>query len=69
VHEAGFFSNQQVTGKTATLARVGSAELMAEGMRRGSACTGDFTAIDHLALADVPLVEVRARFGVPPRSA
>jgi len=69
VHEAGFFTNQDVTGTTATLARAGSAELVAEAMRRGSACTGDFTAVDHLALADVPLAEVRARFGVPARSA
>jgi hypothetical protein len=68
VHEAGFFSNEAVTGKTATMARAGSAELVAEAMRRGSACTGDFTAADHLALADVPLAEVRARFGVPARS-
>jgi hypothetical protein len=69
VHEAGFFSNESVTGKTATLARAGSAELIAEAMRRGSECIGDFTAADHLALADVPLAEVRARFGVPARSA
>ncbi len=55
VHEAGFFTNEAVTGKTATLAREGSAVLMAEGMRRGSRCTGDFTAMDHLGAAAVPV--------------
>jgi hypothetical protein len=27
--------------------------------------TGDFTTIDHLALVERPLAEVRERFGVP----
>jgi hypothetical protein len=68
VHEAGFFSNDVVTGKTATLAREGSAALMAEGMRRGSQCTGDFTAMDHLGAADVLVEDIRAEFGIPHRS-
>jgi|GEM_PF-6001658 hypothetical protein len=40
--------------------------LLGDAFRRGSQCRGDFTAVDHLALAEVPLVEVRDRFGVPP---
>ncbi|HEY3673014.1 MAG TPA: hypothetical protein VGN51_18890, partial [Acidimicrobiia bacterium] len=64
----GFFSNDVVTGKTATLAREGSAALMAEGMRRGSQCTGDFTAMDHLGAADVLVEDIRAEFGIPHRS-
>jgi ubiquinone biosynthesis protein Coq4 len=69
VHEAGIVSNESVTGKTATLARPGAAEYLAHAMWRGAQCTGDFTAIDHLALVEVPLDEVRARFGVPPLEA
>jgi hypothetical protein len=39
---------------------------MAQAMVRGTQCTGDFTTVDHLALADVPLADVRAHFGIPP---
>jgi hypothetical protein len=57
-----------LTLKAATLSREGAPELLAQALRRGSGCTGDFTTADHLALADVPLDAVRQRFGVPPRS-
>jgi ubiquinone biosynthesis protein Coq4 len=66
VHEAGFLSTATVTAKTATLTREGATDMLARAMLRGSQCTGDFTTADHLALAEVPLAEVRARFGVPP---
>jgi hypothetical protein len=69
VHEAGYLSTEGFIGKTATLDREGAADLLAEGLLRGSQCTDNFTVTDHLALADVPLSEVRARFGVPPRRA
>jgi hypothetical protein len=66
VHEAGFLTNQSVTGKQATLTRAHAPELIAYAIRRGEQCTGDFTTADHLAMADVPLVEVRERYGVVP---
>jgi ubiquinone biosynthesis protein Coq4 len=68
IHEAGFFNNESFVGKTATLEREGAAALLAEGLRRGSQCTGDFTSADHLALAATPLAEVRERYGVPARA-
>jgi hypothetical protein len=68
IHEAGYFNNESFVGKTATLEREGAADLLAEGLSRGSQCTGDFTDADHLAEAAVPLAEVRERYGVPPRS-
>jgi hypothetical protein len=68
VHEAGFFNNESIAGKTATLTREGAADLLGEALLRGSQCTGDFTAADHLSLAATPLDEVRARYGVPARS-
>jgi hypothetical protein len=67
VHEAGYFSKDGFIGKTGTLDREGAADLLSEALLRGSQCTDNFTVTDHLALADVPLSEVRARFGVPPR--
>jgi hypothetical protein len=36
-------------------------------MRRGAACTADIATIDHLALADRPLEDVRASIGITPR--
>ena len=69
IHEAGFFSSNGFVPKTATLDRDGAAQLLAEAFLRGVECTGDYTAADHLALADQPLEDVRARFGIPPRRA
>ena len=68
VHEAGYFNNESFVGKTATLSREGAADLLAEGFRRGAQCTGNFTDVDHLALAATPLADVREQFGVPPRA-
>jgi hypothetical protein len=68
IHEAGYFNDESFVGKTATLEREGAAALLAEGLRRGAACTGDFTHADHLALAATPLAEVRHQFGIPPRA-
>jgi ubiquinone biosynthesis protein Coq4 len=69
VHEAGFLSSPTLVAKTATLTRAGAPEMLARAMWRGAHCTGDFTTADHLAMVDVPLEEVRARFGVPPLDA
>jgi len=41
--------------------------LRGDKFERGSATRQDFTLVDHLARADLPLDEVRDRFGVPPR--
>ena len=68
VHEAGFLGTDEISPKTATLTRAGAPEMLAEAMSRGARCTGDFTTTDHLALVEVPIAEVRARFGVPPLS-
>jgi hypothetical protein len=65
VHEAGYLTNQSITGKQATMTRAGAPELVANAMRRGAGCT-DFTVADHLAMVALPIDDVRARFGVPP---
>jgi hypothetical protein len=47
------------------LSRDGAAELMAKAYLRGRRCSGDTTVADHLALAPLPISEVRAMYGVP----
>jgi len=46
----------------------GAAALLGEAWARGAKTTTDFSQVDHLALAPLPLVEVRERFGVVPRA-
>jgi len=65
-YELGISKTETFVGKEAVFAREGAATLIADALRRGAACTDDFSEIDHLALAHLPLDEVRARFGVPP---
>lgn len=69
VHEAGFLGVGGLSPKAATLTRAGAPEMLAHAMNRGAACTRDFTTADHLAMTSLPIEEVRARYGVPPREA
>lgn len=66
VHEVGAVGHEGLVPRTATLARPGAPELVADAFRRGAACTADFTGADHLAMAEWPIDRVRAEFGVPP---
>lgn len=66
IHEAGVMSIGDIAPKSATLARPGVADTFARALARGSRCTGDFAVADHLAMVEMPLEEVRARFGVAP---
>jgi hypothetical protein len=66
VHEVGIGNAGKLTAEAYTLADPAAARLLAEELARGSACTGDFSLIDHLAIADRSLVEIRAEFGVRP---
>ena len=64
-YELALATSADFVGKTGVLARDGAATLVADALKRGAACTGDFSDIDHLALAHLPLAEVREQFGVP----
>lgn len=68
LYEAGKFDILGITPKVAALGRPGAAAELAEAFRRGSQCTCDFSAIDHLARVDDPLEQVRADCGIPPRT-
>ena len=46
----------------------GAASMLGEAFERGSAVHGDFSQIDHLGIAHRPLAEIRAEYGVVPRS-
>jgi hypothetical protein len=46
----------------------GAADLFAEALQRGAACGGDFTKLDHLAIAHMPLIEIRRELKIPPLS-
>ena len=67
IHEAGFGAPTSIAAaESRTLAAPGAAELLGQEMGRGAACTGDFSLVDHFALAPLPLDEVRKQFGVRP---
>ena len=46
----------------------GAADLFAEALQRGAQCGGDFTKLDHLAIAHMPLIEIRRELKIPPLS-
>jgi hypothetical protein len=66
--ETGTFDIDDITPKTGALDRPGAAAELGEAFRRGNSCTGDFSAIDHLARVDDALDDVRHDCGIPPRS-
>ena len=69
-YEVGFSTRQDsgFIAKQALLERDGAADLFAEALARGAACTGDFAMMDHLAAASRPVAEIREEYGVLPRS-
>ncbi len=66
IHEAGMSRLENFVPKEATMSRPGAAELVGEALERGNRCTKDFSRIDHLAMAEWPIEEVRGHFGVVP---
>ena len=64
-HEAGFVSaNPTLAPDHSSLDSPSAAYLLASELKRGSACSADFSLVDHLALAPLPLTEVRRQFKV-----
>ncbi len=66
IHEAGMLKHGEIMPSPETLERAGATELMGEALERGARCTADFSQCDHLALAALPLDDVRAQFNVTP---
>jgi hypothetical protein len=53
-------------GQFGALSLPGAADLVAEAFERGAACSSDFSRADHLAMAHLPIAEVRERHHVIP---
>jgi ubiquinone biosynthesis protein Coq4 len=66
IHETGVLNHGNIRAKVATLDREGVPELFGEGLERGSRCTTDLSQVDHLAIAERPLDQVREQFNVVP---
>lgn len=63
-HEAGFESPGTFAPEERTLEQAGAAVLVADEIARGSQCGENFSLVDHVALTNFPLSEVRTHFGV-----
>lgn len=66
IHESGVLNHGEIRAKVATLERGGVADFLGEGLRRGAQCTVDLSQVDHLAIAHLPLEQVRENFSVLP---
>jgi hypothetical protein len=66
VHETGISGVDVIEVTDGTLARPGAIDLLGESFARGSAVTGDFSFIDHFAIAAQPLEQIRDQYGVRP---
>ena len=69
IHEAGYFSNDELQAQAGDAHPPRRARARRTGDVAWRSCTGDFTTADHLAMAALPIDEVRARYGVPPLEA
>jgi hypothetical protein len=69
LYEVALFDVLGIVGTKGVLDRVGAPDVFADAMRRGALCTADIATIDHLAVADRPLGDVRASLGITPRAA
>lgn len=63
---SGTVAYTDTKGRIASLAQPGAADLLAEAFVRGAACSADFSRADHVAMAHLPLAEIRARYHVIP---
>ena len=64
LYEVGLLPFDGVEPKVAALERPGAADLFADAVARGVGVTLDIQAIDHLALVDRELADLRAGLGV-----
>jgi hypothetical protein len=67
--EVDLFDVLEISGTKGVLDRLGAPAVFADAIRRGALCTADFATVDHLALAEHPLEEIRTSLGITPRAA
>ena len=82
IHEAGIFKPGKsaqyeplgvdgdpfdgLNGKQGVMTLKGAPQMLADALERGSKCYSDFSTIDHIKMATVPLKEVRKEYNVIP---
>jgi hypothetical protein len=66
IHETGVLTHGNIRAKVATLDRDGAPALFGHGLERGAVCATDLSQLDHLALAHLPLEEIRQQHNVVP---
>lgn len=67
--EVGMLPFDGIEPKVGVLGRPGAAAAFAEGARRGTCCTVDFGAMDHWAVIDQPIEDLRRGLNIVPRLA
>ncbi len=82
IHEAGVFKPGKsaqyeplgvdgdpfdgLNGKQGVMTLKGAPEMLADALERGTKCNNDFSTMDHIEMATVPLKEVREKYNVVP---
>jgi hypothetical protein len=71
VYQAGMTPGEafDFVSTSGALARPGATDVLADALKRGRRCTGDFSRAHFAALAPLPIEAVRAQFGVLPVTA
>lgn len=64
IMEYGAYSPTGFEAKVGTLGRPGAMEVVLDAMLRGQQCYVDLVAVDHLAMAHLPIAEIRRRFNI-----
>ena len=62
--EYGSFAPPSFEAKIGTLARPGATEVVFDALLRGLNCYVDLLAVDHLAMAHLPIADIRHRFNI-----
>ena len=64
IFEYGAYAPPEFVAKIGTLGRPGSMEVVLDALLRGQQCYVDLLAVDHLAMAHLPIAEIRRRFNI-----
>ena len=66
IMEYGSYAPPDFEAKIGTLARPGATQIVFDALLRGQQCYVDLTAVDHLAMAHLPISDIRQRFNIAP---
>lgn len=64
IFEYGAYAPSGFEAKVGTLGRPGAMGVVLDAMLRGQQCYVDLLAVDHLAMAHLPIAEIRRRFNI-----